>query len=109
MEYGLIAIGALCGLVSLVCFIMVVVKMFQHGSTGLGIACIILTFCTGLGPLIAFIMGWVKSAEWGTKKLMLTWTLFFVAELLFLGVGYGMLIPQLQQQIQQQQMQHLGR
>jgi len=31
-------IGAVCGIGSLACFIMVVVQMCQHGQTGLGIA-----------------------------------------------------------------------
>lgn len=48
----------LAGLGSLVCLIMVIIQMFQHEQTGLGIACIVLTFC-GIGALIAFIYGWV--------------------------------------------------
>ena len=31
------------GIGSLVCFVMVVVQMFKHDQTGLGIACIVLT------------------------------------------------------------------
>jgi hypothetical protein len=41
------------GITSLVCFVMVLVKMFQNGKTGLGIACIVLVFCCGIGGLIA--------------------------------------------------------
>jgi hypothetical protein len=65
------------GVASLVCFIMVIMAMFQHNQTGLGIACIVLIFC-GVGGLIAFIYGWVKSSEWNLKNIMLIWTAAFV-------------------------------
>jgi hypothetical protein len=54
----------LAGLGSLVCFILVLVQMFQRGQTTLGIVCIVLVFC-GIGGLIAFIYGWMKHREWG--------------------------------------------
>ena len=44
LVQGLLAI---LGIGSLVCFILVLIKMFQQGQTGLGIACIVLAFCTG--------------------------------------------------------------
>ena len=40
---------------------MVVVQMFQHNETGIGVLCIVLFFCGQIGTLIAFIYGWVKS------------------------------------------------
>jgi hypothetical protein len=57
----------------LVCFILVLIRMFQEGHTGLGIACIVLIFC-GVGGLIAFVYGWMKAGEWGITKIMVTWT-----------------------------------
>ena len=69
------------GIGSLVCFVLVVVKMFQHNQTALGIACIVLLFCCGIGGLIAFIYGWVKSAEWGITTLMTIWTVFFALDI----------------------------
>src|SRR5690242_6280763 len=76
--YAVAALMGLVGLVSLVCFILVVVKMFQNGQTGLGVACLILTVCTGIGPLIAFIVGWMNSAAWGIKNIMMAWTVVFI-------------------------------
>jgi hypothetical protein len=61
------------GLGILVCFILVVIKMFQHGQTGLGIATIVLAFC-GIGFLVAFIYGWVRAREWNLTNIMLIWT-----------------------------------
>jgi hypothetical protein len=61
------------GLGSLICLILVIIKMFQNGSTGLGILTIILSFC-GVGVLIGFIVGWVKSGQWNIRNLMLVWT-----------------------------------
>ena len=37
------------GLIALVCFILVIVQMFRRGKTRLGIVCIVLTVCCGVG------------------------------------------------------------
>jgi hypothetical protein len=62
-------------LVSFICFIVVLVQMFQRGKTGMGILCIVLTLCCGIGGLITFVYGWVKATEWKTFNLMLVWTI----------------------------------
>ena len=69
------------GVGSFVCYILVLIKMFQHNQTGLGVACIVLLFCCGIGGLIAFIFGWVKAREWGITNLMTVWTVFFALNL----------------------------
>lgn len=74
MAFLLMALSIIVGLVSLGCFIMVLVQMFQHGETGIGVACIILIFCFGIGGLVAFVYGWIKSAEWGIKNIMMIWS-----------------------------------
>ena len=86
MGYLGLALAGIAGIVSLVCFILVVIQMFQHNQTGLGIACIVLAICTGIGGLIAFIYGWVKSTEWGLKNVMLVWSGSIVVTL----IGYFM-------------------
>jgi hypothetical protein len=68
-------LNAVGGLGFLVCFIIVLVKMFQNGHTVLGIVCII---CCGIGGLVAFIYGWVKSSEWGIQNVMIIWTICFI-------------------------------
>ena len=60
-------IALICGLISLVCWILVLVKIFQSGSIGLGILGII---C----PLFAFIYGWMKADEFGIRNIMLAWS-----------------------------------
>lgn len=71
-------ISIIAGIGSLVCFILVLVQMFQRGETTMGIVCIVLTFCALIGPLITFIYGWVKSGQWGIKNIMVAWTVCIV-------------------------------
>ena len=66
------------GLIQLMCLVAVIVKMFQNGETGMGIACLTLSLCTGIGALVAFVYGWVKASQWGLQKVMVTWTICFV-------------------------------
>ena len=68
------ALAVIAGIAFLVCWIMVVVKIFQSGQTGLGILGI---FC----PLFTFIYGWVKVNEFGIKNLMTIWSIA-------IGVGF---------------------
>jgi hypothetical protein len=78
MAFVILGLEGIVFLVWLACFIMVIIKMFQNNDTGLAIACIVLAFC-GIGGLIAFIMGWVKSAQYGIKNIMFAWTGAIVA------------------------------
>jgi hypothetical protein len=95
----LIGVGSL---IHLVCFIIVLVRMFQHGNTVLAILCIVLTCCGGVGIIIAFIYGWFKNAEWNMRNIMLVWTLGWVM-MIAGGVMNPGQITAIQQQIQQQQ------
>ena len=67
---------------SIICLILVWVQMFQRGKTGLGITCIVTTFCCLIGGLITYILGWVNSREWGITNLMLIWTGFIVLNII---------------------------
>jgi hypothetical protein len=95
-------LAAVGGIISFVCYILVLVKMFQNGKTGLAIVCIVLFCVCGLGVLIAFIYGWVKSGEWNIRNIMLAWTVGIV-----LDIAGSALNPtqftKIQTQIQQQQ------
>src|SRR5262249_28720304 len=83
----LIVVGGIASLLlitNLVFFIMVVMQMFKHEQTGLGIACIALTLlCGGLGQPLAFIMGWGKAGEWNIKRTMFAWTGTMVFSMMF--------------------------
>ncbi len=76
------ALSLLLGLVSLVCYVMVVIQIFQHGETGMGLACTIGLLLCGLGALLAFIYGWVKAGPWRLNNIMLVWTACFVINLI---------------------------
>jgi hypothetical protein len=97
-------LAGLGGLIALICHIIVIVKMFQNGQTGLGILAIVLTCCFGIGILFTLIYGWVKSTEWNIKNIMLVYTVGFVLHL----AGEVMAPPDvasIRQQIEQMQQQ----
>jgi hypothetical protein len=73
MGMGFSVLGWLAGIVSLVCFILVIIAMFQNQQGTLAIVCLVLLLC-GIGFLIAFIFGWIRSGEWGITKIMMIWT-----------------------------------
>jgi len=64
----LLAVG---GIGSLVCWIMVLIKMFQNEKPLIGVLGI-------LCSLWAFIWGWMKATSLGLKKIMMLWTLCLV-------------------------------
>ena len=83
LLYGL---AGLTSVVSLVCAILVIVKMFQRSGPGIGIVGII---TCGIG---AYIWGWVKSKELALTKLMLVWTAAIVVGIILNVVAGGMAI-----------------
>jgi hypothetical protein len=103
MELLGLLILIVASLVTLVCHILVIVKMFQNGHTGLGIACIILMFCCGIGYAITLIYGWMKASQWNIRNLMIVYTIALVLDFLGLGLNPGVVQQQLQQIQQQQQ------
>ena len=67
----------------LVCWIMVLIKMFQNEKPLIGILGI-------LCGLWAFIWGWMKSSSLGLKKIMMLWSLCIVITIvgnILYGVG----------------------
>ena len=63
-------VNGIAGLGSFVCFILVLIHLFQSEQTGLGITCIVLAFLCGIGLLIAFVKGWMD----GLGTVMWVWT-----------------------------------
>ncbi len=73
------SISSIIGLGALVCWIMVLIRMFKSGVlTGiLGLVC----------GLYAFIWGWLHSGE-GLRNVMIIWTILIIAAIasgFFLG------------------------
>lgn len=70
----LYAAYGICGIASLVCFVMTLIKLFTqkgllHGLFGI------------LCSLYAFIWGWMNVAKNNSKNLMLVWTLAIVGSI----------------------------
>jgi membrane protein insertase Oxa1/YidC/SpoIIIJ len=87
MAGGLIGIVALLvGIGSLVCFIIVLIKLFQNEGALKGILGII---C----GLYTFIWGWMNANNQGIKNIMMIWTLLLIIQLV-LNFAFGVaLIP----------------
>jgi hypothetical protein len=81
MDFVAWGVHGVLGIITLVCFILVVMQMFQHGQAGLGIACIVLIFCVGIGGLIAFIYGWIRARDWNITNIMAIWTIVIVVDI----------------------------
>ena len=75
METEISPIQLVLALPSLVCLIIVIKNMFDNGSSGLGIATIILTLVCGIGSLIAFVWGWMNVGG----KVMIAWSILTIA------------------------------
>ena len=84
-------VNNLLGLVALVCFILIVIKMFQHGQVGIGIVTIITAFC-GIGFIIALVYGWMKAKDWNLQTVMLVYTVAFIVNIALGGYVYSTMV-----------------
>lgn len=78
-----IALLAVGGIGSFICFIIVLIKMFQNEKPLLGILGI-------LCGLWTFIWGWTKASTLGLKKIMMIWSACIVLSIIgnvIYGVG----------------------
>ena len=92
-ELALAGAAAIVNIASLICFLILIVVMFNHGSITTGILCLLTTCCCGIGPLIALFSGWANAALWGITKLMTVYTLLMVLGFM-LGVARMVLYPE---------------
>lgn len=67
---------------SLICFIIVLVKMFQNAGVLQGILGLI---C----GLWCFIWGWMNAGKLGIKNIMLIWTVLILLGIVFAVAGGG--------------------
>jgi hypothetical protein len=63
---------------NLVCFILILIKMFTNRASGTAILCLALSLCCGVGGLVAFIYGWAVSRQWDIQNLMIVWTVAWI-------------------------------
>lgn len=74
-------VGYLAGAVSLICWIMVLIKMFPAEGALKGILAII---C----GLYAFIWGWMNSSTHNLRNIMLAWTVAIIVSIIVNGMQY---------------------
>jgi hypothetical protein len=74
-------LGIAAGLVSLVCWIMVLIKMFPAEGALKGILAII---C----GLYAFVWGWMNATRFNLKTIMLIWTVAILISVIA-NVAFG--------------------
>ncbi|MBK8038711.1 MAG: hypothetical protein IPK22_16515 [Verrucomicrobiaceae bacterium] len=95
-----IALIGLFIVVSLICWIKVLIALFKNAGVGLGILGII---CS----LFAFIWGWVKSGSLGLRGTMIAWTVCTVGMMAVQGKMAADMVsnPEMQKLIQEAQQQ----
>ncbi|MFL5342905.1 MAG: hypothetical protein ACJ8F7_22450 [Gemmataceae bacterium] len=91
------AANGIFGLVMLICLILVIVKMFQNGATGLGIATILSSCLCGIGTIVALIAGWMNADRWGIRQLMLVYTVACIGWWVTTGINYPVYVQQYRQ------------
>jgi hypothetical protein len=83
MALILSILAGICGIGSLICFVIVVMKMFQHGDSNLGIISLVLILCFGIGGLVAYVIGWMKVGVYGIQNIMMAWTGCIIGGIVF--------------------------
>ena len=74
-------LSSIAAIGAFICWIFILVAMFQNGTSGTGIFCIVsAVLCCGLGYLITFIYGWLSCSEWRVTNIMLIWTLLLAIQ-----------------------------
>lgn len=87
METLMAIVLAAAGIVSLVCWIMIEIKIFRE-NIGLGILGII---C----GIFAFIYGWVKVKEYDCKNIMLAWTAAMIVSIVANMLGGAVIMQRI--------------
>lgn len=76
----MIYLGYLAAIVSLICWILVLIKMFPAEGTLKGILAII---C----GLYAFIWGWMNAAKFNLRNIMIAWTIAIIVQVITSFMG----------------------
>lgn len=76
-------LALLCLLGSIICWIIVLIKMFQNGGALQGIIGLI---CS----LWAFIWGWMNSGKLGFRNIMFIWTALLILYTILIMAAGGM-------------------
>ncbi len=79
------AVVVATGIGSVVCFVMMQIKMIKNNQAILATVSTVGLCVGGLGFLLAFIYGWIKAKEWGIENFMRNWSAL-VGISIFFGV-----------------------
>ncbi|MFN3150078.1 hypothetical protein [Bremerella sp.] len=93
MEGIALVLLGLCwvlGAVNIVCFIMVLAKMFRYEDVGLAALTLVLTVCSGVGVFLGFVAGWMNVAKYDAMRLMGFWTAVSFAQFMF-AIAYALI------------------
>lgn len=96
----MIGLFVLIVIITLVCWIKVLIALFKNAGVGLGILGII---CS----IFAFVWGWVKSGSLGLRNTMIVWTLCIVGIIALQGTMAAKMLsnPEFQKAIKDAQEQ----
>ncbi|HZZ78601.1 MAG TPA: hypothetical protein VFE62_08785 [Gemmataceae bacterium] len=89
MDILLRGLAGVAGVACVVCFIVVIITMFKRGSKTLAIVCLVLSPCFLIGPVIAYLVGWMHATDWNLRNVMLIWTICFLISALGGGAGFA--------------------
>lgn len=67
-------INVVVAIVSVCCYLFVIYKMFENAETVIGIVCLVGVCVLGIGGIVAFVYGWIKSREWEIVPVMAMWS-----------------------------------
>jgi hypothetical protein len=73
-------LSTIAGIAAFICWILILVAMFQNGRAGWAIFCIITAVLCGIGYLITFLYGWFRCSELRVTNIMLFWTLLLAIQ-----------------------------
>ena len=82
----MVIISWLATIVSLICFIMVLIKLFPAEGALKGILAII---CA----LYAFIWGWINASKFNLRNVMIAWTIAIIVSIVMNVMGYPIYTP----------------
>lgn len=90
MAVLFLGLAGILYLVTIVCLILVIIRMFQNDDSTMGIVCALTSIFCGIGYLITFVMGWLNAGKYGASQLMLIWTGALVGSIVLQVIGMAL-------------------
>ena len=90
MDYVLIGLQLIAGLISLGCFLLVLYVMYDNSESTMLVICLLGVCLAGIGGLIVFVYGWTKATEWDIAWIMKIWTGAAVASIAITVIRFAL-------------------